>query len=313
MFRRFAAAALLVPLTGCSASYSAPKAAVAPPPVSEAQIQGFELKAIAGSGIAYEAVEKTVQLPTFGGSYASTYTEVRFPSLTEAQFALLRKTYGNDLSRVQYADGEAYTLVDFLPPSMQALAGSYWTVETTTDGPVTSNCWSAAYEWLRQRTDDVTLYVSSPIEAVPMLKDPALFADVPAGETLRPGDLVFDSCDTGFLCDFIAPNIGHAVVVVDEGLVFEKFGIGSTLFRLKKGGGLSFPWKAVAPQPGGAYQNFYKRFIGASREQLGAPAAVFHKVKNDFRPDATTPVQHVTYALEYDAKGRTKLGPRVAP
>eukprot|EP00128_Syssomonas_multiformis_P005149 Colp12_sorted_trinity150504_noHs@20672 len=193
---------------------------------------------------------------------------------------MLRQTYSGwsaSPSRVQYRSGERYTLLDFLPPIMQATSSKRFKTQHHTyalpdfafgnekkqvdqDCQFLINCWGFAYEVvysMMTKTDRLTFTLSSPIVAYAVFFDDAKFQHVQTSRSnkalmgdatqrnknLQPGDVVLIWHQNRGE----EPYLDHIAVFIDEDLYFERAGTGDDVpFRLTDWKGLTTSWVPIA-------------------------------------------------------------------
>lgn len=144
-------------------------------------------------GIRYEGVAVNAGEAASLPSFALSLNAIFRPNLTQNQFQTLLKAYcgwSETKSRVVYKKGHRYTLLDFLPPLMQATSGLHFEssrrkqfgLPSLVGGPddrvrryseqeilLTSNCWGFAWEVLYQAdnadTSAMTISTADPTSA----------------------------------------------------------------------------------------------------------------------------------------------------
>lgn len=224
-------------------------------------------------GLAYNFSQAV--LPVF-----SLSLDVDFGStLSQEQFENLKSTYSGwsaSKSQVQYKSGVRYTLIDFLPPLLQATSSLRFKAQERVYGlpdfkygsekPVADqkcqfllNCWGFAYNVLyssRTETDRIHFALSSPTVAFSIFLNSTLFRKIQhtkgfseGGElfkeallrnsNLQPGDAVLIwHQNKGDI-----PYLDHIAIYIDDDLYFEKAGTGDDVpFRLNDWEGLTKSW-----------------------------------------------------------------------
>ena len=182
--------------------------------------------------------------------------DVAFDPLTRRQFAQLRRTYGawspGSRSRVRYERGRSYSLLDFLPPALQATWGLCFLPEIEGGVHLHYQCYGFALDalslarrpwpsrWRRERLilscPDSRATWSALVETTTLV---ARGFDARGGwaaqrdASLRPGDVVLVYHDNSGAYKPGSVWLDHVAIWLDDGLLFEKAGSGaSTPFRL---------------------------------------------------------------------------------
>jgi hypothetical protein len=229
-------------------------------------------------GIAYDA-GMSASLPGF-----ALTLDAEFETLDETTFLTLKNTYCSwslTKSQVMWKHGQNYTLLDFLPPLLQAVSGLYFRssrkmqrLPSFVGGPnsrvkkyaqqevlLTSNCWGFAWEVLLEadnfdmRTVTVSTadsssawkaFTSPGLDLIQSSRtNPELVTDkVMRNKKLQGGDvlLVWHTIATSN-----RPNkvyMDHVVIWIDDDIIFEKSGSGDQVpYRLNTWEGLvaNFP------------------------------------------------------------------------
>lgn len=188
------------------------------------------------------------------GEAAQITTAATFGKLTQAQFDAVHKELGGR-SNVKFDANRSYTLVDFLPPALQALVdkdletpdlitlkgtqkigmqGTPFDRDSDHQVGLTMNCHATAYEAVRayQGANDksVAVFYGEMIVMDGIAHDDKQFQvlhDVKADKAkdllsldLKPGDVVQFHQDNGFMR--ASTNLLHSAVYVGGGVFFEK-------------------------------------------------------------------------------------------
>lgn len=225
-------------------------------------------------GIAYDA-GKAASLPGFALSL-----DADFGALDRSTFVTLQNTYcswSETKSRVKWKEGRRYTLLDFLPPLLQAVSGLHFRSSRTVQkglpsflgGPderakkykeqevlLTSNCWGFAWEVLFQAdnadTSAMTVSTADPASAwraftgpgfdliQSSLTQPRLLSDkILRNKKLQAGDVLL-------LWHQIASEssnrvyLDHVATLLDNDVYYEKSGSGDNVpFRINTWEGLT--------------------------------------------------------------------------
>ncbi|WP_404784347.1 hypothetical protein [Altericista sp. CCNU0014] len=172
-------------------------------------------------------VDETAKLPFWRNSLG-----FQFGRLSRSQWQILTQTYAawhNAKLLAPYNPQQNYELLDFMPPTLQALDRHRFYAQARmldarrSSSPkiqLATNCWGTVYEVLR-------------LARRPSVESPVLFATAaqPMLETLRaistpandqqPGDILLLSHRHGQ-----REYLDHVVSIVDRGLFFEKAGTG---------------------------------------------------------------------------------------
>jgi hypothetical protein len=257
---------------GCGGSQSTSEAKAFVPAQSTGAVDlEFQL---GGTQLPHRVIRREV----VGGRYDfDRYThDIEFAPMARAEFDSLKATYaGFSLvkSSTPYEPGQAYSLVDFLPPIMQSMLGLKFQEETTSIplprretalASTVANCWGTVYEVLREAQlpigafsvfyahDDVMqefLRDQSYSSVVkPYSKSLAAYENLSIrNRGLKPGDVLIVGGEWLY----------HVAIFLDNDLFFEKSGSGSnTLFRLVTYDLLARTW---SPE---IYGWSYRRFDG---------------------------------------------------
>ena len=204
-------------------------------------IQNFQLNAVdrlGGDPIEYTAAN---QYFMWQDDYPEPHLQVTFPSLTNEQFNSLKTTYGFGLSRVQYKNGEVYTLGDFLMPFMQATLNHEFEAETQDDyTKIASNCWGTAYEVIRtsaksgeeDRSKSVVLFYTDTPQMQAVLQNDDKSKRLGRGKSIddlyeqaNTTSTPMEFGDTVLILDK-AGALEHAITYLDRDVWFEKVGYG---------------------------------------------------------------------------------------
>lgn len=195
-------------------------------------------------------MDDSAPLPAWAGRL-----DFSFGELTESQFRGLRRAYGGwtaaSAAEPTYESQRSYGLVDFLPPVVQAVNGHRYQPEIGTMPdfltaaarlglPVTPeqeislywNCWGVTYEALRGNERSLTVVQASSELMLETLRnastlmrsvsEPTEFPLSSFAGGVRPGDVVLILHKSGNY-DYL----DHTVVVLDDGIYFEKAGSGA--------------------------------------------------------------------------------------
>ena len=227
-------------------------------------------------GIAYDA-GKAASLPGFALSL-----NAEFGALNESTFNALQKNYCNwseTKSRVKWKEGCQYTLLDFLPPLLQAVSGLHFrsSRKKTKGLPsfvgdrvkkyaeqevlLTSNCWGFAWELLFQAdnadTSAMTISTADPTSAWRAFTGPG-FDLVQSSQTqpklltdkslrnrkTKGGDVLLIWHQNPSTASGEDLYLDHVATQIDEDVYFEKSGSGDKVpFRINTWDGLiaNFP------------------------------------------------------------------------
>ena len=236
------------------------------PPSKVVPYPSLRLTTADGLGVSYTGFAldagKAASLPGFALSLNAD-----FGTLSESQFDQLQARYcawSDTKSKVRWVKDREYTLLDFLPPIMQAVSGQYFQSTrsrqknlpsfvddrqrryTEQEVLLTSNCWGFAWEVLYQSdnpdTSAMTVSTGDPTSAwraftgpgfdliQSSLTKPQLLTDKRLrNQRLQGGDVLL-------LWHTIAssdrPNkvfLDHVVTCIDEDVYFEKSGSGDNV------------------------------------------------------------------------------------
>lgn len=161
--------------------------------------------------------------------------EFHFGSLSRRQWQTLVTHYGtwHGQPLPPYRATQNYTLIDFMPPAMQALNRHRFIAQTRSlasghTAQILGNCWGTVYEILRLRhrpaLESPVIFVT---EAQPMLNLLRRMS-APAAPSVQPGDVLLIFHRHGD-----REYLDHTAIAVDQQVVFEKAGIGDTVpYRL---------------------------------------------------------------------------------
>ena len=234
-----------------------------PPSLSNQVLASHPGQLSRASGIVHHFVSRTNEAaahPNFG-----EVLDVRFPSLTRESFHRLQRAYGGwspgSRSRVKYNSSRRdYSILDFLPPAMQACHGHLFEPEVGANSSVHLHyqCYGHALDvlrlakrppwrfsrWLRRRVGhDERLTLSCPdsrdawtaIRAHTTLVASGFNASGgwAAEADLRPGDVVLVFHDNTGRYKPGSVWLDHCAIWLDRTLLYEKSGSGATTpFRL---------------------------------------------------------------------------------
>lgn len=263
--------ALIAPLLpGTDALFVTPPSTIVPCP--SLSLSTADALGVPYTGIAYDA-GKAASLPSFALSL-----DAEFGTLSEINFDRLKSRYcawSDTKSRVKWDARREYSLLDFLPPIMQAVSGRHFrsTRSRQKNLPsfvddrtrmyaeqcvlLTSNCWGFAWEVLFQAdnpdTSAMTVSTADPTSAwraftgpgfdlvQSSLTKPQLLKDAKLrNRRLQGGDVLLlwhtISCSD-------RPNkvyLDHVVTCIDEDVYFEKSGSGDNVpYRLNTWEGIT--------------------------------------------------------------------------
>ncbi|MGF1603249.1 MAG: hypothetical protein GFH24_608438n31 [Chloroflexi bacterium AL-N5] len=166
-----------------------------------------------------------------------------FGTLTRSQWQQLQQTYTRWQNRrlAPYDPQRSYTLMDFMPPLMQALNAHQFHVEKvplptplpellpSKDGVASAiaNCWGTLYEVLRTAQHNQSMpytFMAGPQQIEAWLQQ----ASTPVIGAAQPGDILLIQHRRGDLT-----YLDHVALVIDDQLFFEKAGTGDeTPYRL---------------------------------------------------------------------------------
>jgi hypothetical protein len=224
--------------------------------------------------ICWQLQNAQAQLPVWRSALS-----FEFGRLTRAQWRQLQQAYTVWQNRrlAPYDGQRHYTLMDFMPPLMQAVNGYQFhgeqvplpTVISDVSHPrrgdrahTLSNCWGTLYEILRTAQDDRAMpytFMTGPHQIEDWLRQ----ASTPVTGPSQPGDILLIQHRRG---DRI--YLDHVALVIDEQLFFEKAGTGDeTPYRLVDLETLKQSWQPSIftftmrrPLPGQALVSPQKRF-----------------------------------------------------
>lgn len=166
-------------------------------------------------------------------SFWQTSLGVQFGKISKLQWQKLSQRYGNwHRHRSPYQASRQYTLLDFLPPVIQALDRHRFISETrsisdSSEQQLVTNCWATLYEILRlsQRptSESPVLFIT---EAQPMLN--LLRRISTPVKIVEPGDILLVTHRHQQ-----REYLDHTAIAIDRQIVFEKAGTGDTVpYRL---------------------------------------------------------------------------------
>lgn len=225
-------------------------------------------------GFAYDA-GKAASLPGFALSL-----NAEFGTLDNSTFNALKNTYcvwSETKSRVKWVEGLRYTLLDFLPPLMQAVSGLHFRSSRATQrvlpsfvgGPadpvrmrseeevlLTSNCWGFAWEVLFQAdnadTGAMTISTADPTSAWGAFTSPG-FDLIQSSRTspklltdsslrnkkTKGGDVLLIWHENPSTASGQDLYLDHVATLIDDDVYFEKSGSGDRVpFRVNTWDGL---------------------------------------------------------------------------
>lgn len=178
--------------------------------------------------------------------------EVRLGPLTEPQFKAMKTAYPH--SSIAYKEGQAYHLIDFMPPVIQALNGKTFEpidyISSVLDFPegtfdeedawtfrnglsTFANCWNTSIEFLRQKAVnfapeslDYLIYWPGRYEANEVLRDPQWSEEV-LEKDIQPGDVLLVLVDGGpdgpiMNSTIDGLSLAHTAIVISKDLLYEK-------------------------------------------------------------------------------------------
>jgi len=226
-------------------------------------------------GVAYDA-GKAASLPGFALSLNAD-----FGVLDEPTFRALQQKYcewSETKSRVLWKEGRKYTLLDFLPPLLQAVSGLHFRSSRTKQrglpsflgGPMdriqkyseqevllTSNCWGFAWEVLFQADNSdvtaLTISTADPTSAWRQFTGPGfdliqssrtnikLLTDKEArNRKIKGGDVLLIWHQNPSTASGEDLYLDHVATLIDEDVYYEKSGSGDTVpFRINTWEGLT--------------------------------------------------------------------------
>lgn len=207
------------------------------------------------AGVKLKGEAREIQtMKTFVGEAALLTTNASFGKLTQAQFDAVHQELGGK-SLVKFDANKSYSLVDFLPPALQALANKdleipdaitlkgtkkiaaeehYFPRDSDHEVGLTMNCHATAYEAMRAyqgaNAKEVAVFYGEMVIMDGIVSDTAKF-DAPQviakGESqklkdlhLKPGDLVQFYREA--MMASASTDLMHSAVFVGGGLFFEK-------------------------------------------------------------------------------------------
>lgn len=224
------------------------------------------------AGVAYDA-GKAASLPGFALSL-----NAEFQPMDENTFNDLQKAYcgwSETKSRVIWKEGARYTLLDFLPPLMQATSGLHFRSSRTMikngklpsfvqnnndmqqDVLLTSNCWGTAWEILYQAdnsdTSAMTISTADPTSAwraftssgFDLIQNsrtkPELLPDnTKRNKKLKGGDVLLVWHNNPSTVSGSDLYLDHVATLIDNDVYFEKSGSGDKVpFRINTWEGLT--------------------------------------------------------------------------
>ncbi len=191
-----------------------------------------------------------------GDAETSEIYQVVFGRLNRRQFEHLKRVYPAS-SAVRYERGRIYELIDFLPPTIQALVNHRFIIQTQILGElqrlsalnpsptdrnsllVQTNCWNTALEVLRAETDRIAIAFGDSPAVLGAFRNPRyservrfldrrqnpvevdrILSPAAIGERnrgLEPGDLLLIPSNDG-------QELKHAAIFIDDDFYFEKTG-----------------------------------------------------------------------------------------
>lgn len=201
----------------------------------------------------------SIELPQLNTGSLARYTNyilnVPFGRLSRTQFQNLQSRFKN--THGVWSSSKDYSIVDFLPPAAQALYGQlyihnrytynreqrpwhYEFEEITNEGQISriTNCWQAAWEYLKEPDDLVTIFFADENHIRPIFENNKLSEIISEHQgprvyeyyqnsknvfrKLEPGDvvLIYQKMQNMAQGEFEA--LAHVAVVVDQNLIFEK-------------------------------------------------------------------------------------------
>jgi hypothetical protein len=287
-------------------------------------------------------VDETAKLPVWQGSLG-----FELGHLSHGQWQKLTKIYGawhNASLLPPYNSQRNYDLLDFMPPTLQALdrhrfyaqeqrvAGRTLGVqEPLTKIQLVTNCWGTVYEVLRlahrPKVESPILFVTAAQPMLETLRQVSTPADAE-----KPGDILLISHRHGD-----REYLDHTVLVIDRNLYFEKAGTGDEVpYRFVASDTLRQIWNPAIfryelrrplpdkplPPPGDRFSLKQQSVLGRSLRKdgwtLGAKLSHFTAVED---PDTPTillwiqplpPLQNIRgrFQLPATAYGANTLWPR---
>jgi hypothetical protein len=264
---------LLILISPTTALFVQPPSKIKPYP-------DLKLAAADRLGISYKSIAKDAGKAASLAGFALSLN-AQFGRLDEASFrALLREYCGlsETKSRVIYAKDREYTLLDFLPPLMQAVSGLHFQSSRTKQGRglpsfvgdriqkfdvtqevlLTSNCWGFAWEVLFQADNAdvsaITISTADPTSAWREFTGPA-FDLIQSSRTqpklltlserdfrnkkLKAGDVLLIWHSNPSTASGTDLYLDHVATCIDEDVYYEKSGSGDKVpFRVNTWAGL---------------------------------------------------------------------------
>jgi hypothetical protein len=269
--------------------------ALAKPEGAGKEISGFSIPRLTAAKIPHKGLRKSLNPESFPSSSAEDEkrtiegaremleadrsdfwtVDVLLGPLSDTQFTEISKHYGGK-SNPEYVANKIYSLMDFLPPQIQALEGHVFQVQRemiekdsplfqpqlppgfSQDASVASNCWNALIEILRGKSDSTSVYWTDQESVLPYLKtDPSYSTPIVelTGAKLEPGldEARKAGVKTGdYALIFIKDPeekfqiLAHVAYVVDDNIYFEKTNGGSNdLYRLNDYSAIFKSWSAM--------------------------------------------------------------------
>lgn len=265
--------------------------------------------------ISYQAYRMTGDAPDPGVKIP--LVSIEFTGLTQKQFLFLKEKYGNNLSDVQYQEGELYRLEDFLPPVMQALMNHQFIPEFRAGENgfrqiLYTNCYITAYAVALTMTadkstrNDLAAFTASHDRMKAVFEDEALFEKLPrtrltsiSEPNAEFGDIILHKMRGG-----MRGFLDHVRIYIDKDLYFEKTGPSSNdayalvYFQAFRVSG-TYDFEYIRPRKEAA---------------LPLPRNVFRETASASGTDTVFregPLNVVDFSIKTDPGGRTRL-PREA-
>jgi hypothetical protein len=200
---------------------------------------------------------ETVELNTESNARYSNYIlDIKLGQISEKQFNEIRAIMKSP-EDLQWESKKQYSIVDFMPISVQALFGNYYIhnrftydkktlpwhyqfKEISNEGQVSriSNCWHAAWEYLHAANDKVSIFFADEQHIRPILEDSqrsTLIKEFNPTQIeilytsprkffkdIKPGDLILIYQKIQSMAQGEFEALAHVAVAVDNNIVFEK-------------------------------------------------------------------------------------------
>jgi hypothetical protein len=189
--------------------------------ISETEVFNIKLESIKNNpDIAYRVFERVSTIAN-KPDFSTKTLKIKFPSLSRNQFDFLKQHYGKGTSRVQFEEGETYSLTDFFQPPIQALENKFH--DRTSETHPWTNCWSTGYEVATFDSRVFSFYVASDRDLEEVLRQSKFAKILSETESPQPGDLG---------TSLLRGDIVHAWIYLDQGITFDKESFGPSSFRV---------------------------------------------------------------------------------